>query len=77
MEIISERLDREFDIPLVTTAPNVAYEVHLDERMLKPNEPRVVTRVQPRRAAAPNRIDHILEPVVDAMVLCPPSTSAR
>ncbi len=71
MEIISERLDREFDIPLVTTAPNVAYEVHLDERMLKPNEPRVIAVSNPAELPAPNRIDHILEPVVDAMILCP------
>jgi GTP-binding protein LepA len=71
MEIISERLDREFDIPLVTTAPNVAYEVHLEERLRKPNEAPVLHVSNPAELPAPNRIDHILEPVVDAMILCP------
>ena len=71
MEIVSERLDREFDIPLVTTAPNVAYEVHLEERLLKPNEEPVVLVSNPAEMPPPNKIEHILEPVVDAMILCP------
>jgi GTP-binding protein LepA len=71
MEIISERLDREFDIPLVTTAPNVAYEVHLDTTLLKPNEDEVIRVSNPAELPPPNKIDHILEPVVDAMILVP------
>ncbi|CAN5152531.1 translation elongation factor 4 [soil metagenome] len=71
MEIISERLDREFDIPLVTTAPNVAYEVHLEPRMVAPNQPPVLAVSNPADLPPPNRIDHILEPVVEAMLLCP------
>ena len=71
MEIISERLDREFDIPLVTTAPNVAYEVHLEPRLLKPNEDLVARVSNPADMPPPNKIDFVLEPVVDAMILCP------
>jgi GTP-binding protein LepA len=71
MEIISERLDREFDIPLVTTAPNVAYEVHLDATLLRGNEAPVLRVSNPADLPPPNKIDHILEPVVNAMVLCP------
>ena len=71
MEIISERLDREFDIPLVTTAPNVAYEVHLEPKLLKPNEAQVVRVSNPAELPPPNKVDHILEPVVNAMILCP------
>ena len=71
MEIISERLDREFDIPLVTTAPNVEYEVHLDERLRKDGEEPVLRVSNPADLPPPNRIDHIMEPVVDAMILCP------
>jgi GTP-binding protein LepA len=71
MEIISERLDREFDIPLVTTAPNVAYEVHMDRTLLKPNEAEVIRVSNPAELPPPNKIDHILEPVVDAMIIVP------
>ena len=71
MEIISERLDREFNIPLVTTAPNVAYEVHLEERLRKPNEPDVIRVSNPADLPDPNRITRILEPVVEAMLLLP------
>jgi len=71
MEIISERLDREFDIPLVATAPNVKYEVHLDETQIRPNEDAVLLVSNPAELPAPNRIARILEPVVDAMILSP------
>ncbi|MPZ88703.1 MAG: elongation factor 4 [Nitriliruptorales bacterium] len=71
MEIISERLDREFDIPLVTTAPNVGYEVHLEERLRKPGEPAVLRVSNPAELPPPNRIAKILEPVVEATLLCP------
>jgi GTP-binding protein LepA len=71
MEIISERLSREFDIPLVATAPNVAYEVHLDDKLRKPNEEPVIRVSNPAEMPPPNEIDHVLEPVVEAMILCP------
>jgi GTP-binding protein LepA len=71
MEIISERLDREFSIPLVTTAPNVKYEVHLDPTLMKDNEQSPILVSNPAELPAPNRIDKILEPVVEAMILCP------
>jgi GTP-binding protein LepA len=80
MEIIGERLDREFDIPLVTTAPNVAYEVHLEDKLRKASgasgggqggEPAVIMVSNPAELPPPNRIERILEPVVDAMILCP------
>src|SRR5688500_5086237 len=71
MEIISERLDREFDIPLVTTAPNVAYEVHLEPKLAKPGEALVQQVSNPAELPPPNRIASILEPVVDAMILLP------
>jgi GTP-binding protein LepA len=71
MEIISERLDREFDIPLVTTAPNVRYEVHIDPAMRTEGEPEVIEVSNPAELPAPNRIADIREPVVDAMIIVP------
>ena len=71
MEIISERLDREYDIPLVTTAPNVAYEVALEQRLLRPGEDAVVAVSNPAELPAAGRIAEIREPVVDAMVITP------
>ena len=64
MEIISERLDREFNIPLVTTAPNVAYTVTL-------NSGEVLKVSNPADLPDPNQIDHIEEPMVDAMIYLP------
>ena len=64
MEIISERLDREFNIPLVTTAPNVAYTVTMQDGS-------VVRVSNPADLPDPNGIDHIDEPMVDAMIYLP------
>ncbi len=64
MEIISERLDREFNIPLVTTAPNVAYTIELTD-----GSNRRVSN--PADLPDPGRIDHIDEPTVNAMIYTP------
>ena len=69
MEIATERLDREFDIPLVTTAPNVAYEVTLEAQAGE--EAEVVWVSNPAELPAANRIAAISEPIVDAMILVP------
>ena len=71
MEIVSERLDREFDIPLVTTAPNVRYEIDLDPTTLIGDEPVRLEVANPAEFPAPNRIAVIREPVVDAMIIVP------
>jgi GTP-binding protein LepA len=64
MEIVRERLEREFDLELITTAPNVAYQVHLVG-----GEQRTVSN--PSELPSANQIERIEEPFVDAMVLCP------
>jgi GTP-binding protein LepA len=71
MEIISERLDREFDIPLVATAPNVRYEVRLEPTLRTADEPEVIEVANPAELPAANRIAEIREPVVDAMIIMP------
>ena len=73
MEIATERLDREFDIPLVTTAPNVAYEITLEStgQAAGDVEGEVVQVSNPAELPAPNRIAEIHEPIVDAMILVP------
>ncbi len=65
MEIIQERLEREYDMDLITTAPTVVYEV------LKTNGD--VELVQnPAELPAPNLLREIREPIIEAHVLTPP-----
>ena len=65
MEIIQERLEREFDLDLVTTAPSVVYRVYkTDGEMIEIDNP---TKLPP-----PDKIDHIDEPIVNAYVFSPP-----
>ncbi|MBI4729993.1 MAG: elongation factor 4 [Acidobacteria bacterium] len=64
MEITRERLEREFDLELVTTAPNVAYSVHLTDGGAAVVE-------NPSDLPDPSRIERIEEPVVAAMILTP------
>lgn len=64
LEIIEERLDREFDLSLITTSPSVIYKVHKTsgetEDLYNPSE-----------LPAPNEIAYIEEPFVTAEILTP------
>ena len=64
MEIIQERLEREFGVDLITTVPNVEYHVHLTNG----EELRVEN---PAHLPPPGRIETVSEPVVSARILCP------
>ena len=64
MEIIQQRLEREFDLDLVTTAPSVIYHVvKTDGTMVSIDNP---TNLPPI-----NEIQHMEEPFVDARVIAP------
>ena len=65
MEIITERLEREFNLDLITTAPGVAYDVY------KTNSEKISVS-NPSLLPKPTDIDHIEEPVVKVNVLTPP-----
>jgi GTP-binding protein LepA len=71
LEIITERLDREFGIPLITTAPSVRYRVTLERVDPETGEPIVIDVANPQDLPEPNRIAVIEEPTVLAMVLTP------
>jgi GTP-binding protein LepA len=64
MEIVQERLDREFGVQLITTVPNVVYDVRLtDGARVRVENP---TKLPDR-----GRIESVAEPVVQARVVCP------
>lgn len=64
MEIIQERLEREYDIDLITTAPTVIYRVTTtDGKEHKVDNPSALPPV--------NLIDEIFEPIVEANILVP------
>lgn len=65
MEIIGERLEREFNLDLITTAPGVNY------RVVKTNG-EVLTVTNPSNLPSPQEIDHIEEPFVRADIYTPP-----
>ena len=64
MEIIQERLEREYDLDLITTAPTVVYQVYLTNSD-------VVQIHNPAELPALNKIDAIHEPVIKANILVP------
>ncbi len=63
MEIVRERLEREFDLDLISTAPNVVYRVEMEDG-------REVTVTNPSEYPA-GKIAHVHEPVVRATILTP------
>ncbi|MDY5648824.1 MAG: translation elongation factor 4 [Lachnospiraceae bacterium] len=62
LEIIQERLEREYNLDLVTTAPGVVYKVY------KTNG-EVLELTNPSNLPDPSEIDHMEEPVVDAEIM--------
>jgi len=64
MEIIQERLEREYDLDLITTAPTVIYEV------LKSDETTIHID-NPSKLPPPNEIVEIREPIIEANILVP------
>ena len=64
MEIIQERLGREFDLDLITTAPSVAYKIYLTNG-------EVMTLHNPADMPEPTKIESIEEPMVKATILVP------
>ncbi|MCR4418563.1 MAG: translation elongation factor 4 [Clostridia bacterium] len=64
MEIVQERLEREYGLELVSSAPSVAY------RVVK-TDGEVLTVDNPSRLPPPEKIDRMEEPVVKATVLVP------
>jgi len=65
MEVIQERLEREYQLNLITTMPNVEYHVHL-----KDGDVLVVDN--PATYPETSKIDHVREPVVRVEVITPP-----
>ena len=64
MEIIQERLEREYNLTLITTAPSVIYHVYQTNNTM-------VEVDNPSQLPAPQRIDHIEEPYVRVDVMVP------
>ena len=64
MEIIQERIDREFNIPIIATSPSVIYKVYMtDKTMVEVDNPCDMPPIQ--------RIDYMEEPYVTATIMTP------
>ncbi|WP_144391402.1 translation elongation factor 4 [Pleionea sediminis] len=64
MEIIQERLEREYNLDLITTAPTVVFEIVR-------NDGEVVYVDNPSKLPEPGEIDEMREPIVEANILVP------
>lgn len=64
MEIIQERIEREYDIDIITTSPSVIYKVFTTDGAM-------VEITNPTNLPSANSIDHMEEPVVKATIITP------
>jgi GTP-binding protein LepA len=69
LEIIQERLSREFDLDLITTAPSVVYKLQLSRS--KTEDAREMELHNPADMPDVNRIAEIQEPWIEATIYCP------
>ncbi len=65
MEVVKERLEREFNLDLIATAPSVEYNVYLTNKEM-------VEVTSPQDMPDPSKIDHVEEPYLTVKVLVPP-----
>ena len=65
MEIVQERLEREFNLDLITTAPGVSYRVTTTKG-------EVIEIHNPSKLPPPGSIEVIEEPIITAMIITPP-----
>jgi len=79
LDIVQERLEREYDCNLVITAPSVLYEVKVNVKnpgeiirpsLMKPDEPQVATISNPADFPDPAYIEEIREPWVKLEIVC-------
>src|SRR5439155_24116266 len=64
MDIVQERLEREYDMALVTTAPTVVYEIRLRDG--------TVVRIEnPAKMPDSSKIDAIREPIIETVIFVP------
>ena len=65
MEIVQERLEREYDLNLISTAPTVVYEVLRTDGTIMPLD-------NPSKLPPVNLVEEIREPIIRANILTPP-----
>ncbi len=65
MDIVQERLEREYQLELITSAPTVVYEVVCTDGT-------VLLVDNPAKLPAPDRIEEVREPIITANILVPP-----
>jgi len=64
MDIVQERLEREYNVDLITTAPTVIYEVEL-------NNGDIISLENPAKLPEANKVAEIREPIIEANILVP------
>ncbi len=64
MEIVQERLEREYDMDLITTAPSVIYEILMRDGS-------IITIENPSKMPDPSRVEEVREPIVTTTLYMP------
>jgi GTP-binding protein LepA len=64
MDIVQERLEREYNVDLITTAPTVIYEIEL-------NSGEIITLENPAKLPEAGKVAEIREPIIEANILVP------
>ena len=62
LEVVQERLEREYNLDIITTAPSVVYKVHKTDG-------EVIELTNPTNLPDPSEIDYMEEPIVDAEIM--------